>query len=395
LDHNVGKFAGQWFKNIAEQGYMPVLGTLVRGEDDEVRVLFDKNGKMIEPEPETGNINYDEAAWHDHNDIEDGDFLEAKRTEINEIFIDDKNEITEMPIAQEKSEKQTALDLSLPDASCTIADMNRFGYTSPDMYPLSIGRAAELFDAGHTIYMLYDDNTEIMVFDRDDIMDFPDDCYLGITKADWDMPGVRDAENKVQENAGLNSGQTENSKEANLIHSDKNMFGIYQIRRDIDEARDFRFIPFSELEALGLPADRANYELVYSAELTERYLHGMSDDNNKTLERLYEKFNINHPHDFTGHSLSVSDVVVLQQGGEVTAHYVDSAGFKELKSFTGNERDKTLSQIETRLAEKEAEPPKTASKRIPTLMDEINEAKQLAARRNQPAAKPNEREVMT
>ena len=51
------------------------------------------------------------------------------------------------------------------------------------------------------------------------------------------------------------------------------------------------------------------------------------------LESLYTKFNIDHPEDFTGHSLSVSDIVALKTGGVVSCHYVDSVGFAELKDF--------------------------------------------------------------
>jgi hypothetical protein len=309
--------------------------------------------------------------------------------------------------------------------------MNEYGYTAPDMYPLSIGRALELFDAGHTIYMLYDDNTEAMAFDRDEIITFSSDGFCGITKTDWEMSPIRDAQNKVYENVILNREQAENSRESELIHSREPMFGIYQVRDDLDEKRDFRFAPMSELEALGLSVDRENYELVYSAPLTQRFLNGMLNDNDRTLETLYARFNDSLPSDYAARSVSVSDVIVLQQGGEVTAHFVDSGGFKELPSFTGNEREQTpaLSQIDTSspsVADLEADvkagksisvaelakaanaeskdnpriiiggipPQKPMNKGVPTLMDEINEAKQLVARNNQPAAKQNEREVM-
>jgi len=421
LDHSIGKFAEQWFTNIAEQGYMPVLAHLARGEDDEVRVMFDKDGNAIEPEPETGNVPYDEAAWHDLADIEDDDLREAHRAEINEI------------LGGGKEEKQTTLDLSLPDPAWTVAEMNEYGYTEPDMYPLSVGRAVELFDAGHTIYLLYDNNTEAMAFDRDEIITHGESYhgFCGITKTDWEMSPIRDAQNKVYENVIINREQIENSKESEIIHSREPMFGIYQVRDDIGAARDFRFVPMRELEALGLSVDRENYSLVYSAQLTERFLHGMLNDNDRTLERLYEKFNDSLPSDYSARSVSVSDVIVLQQGGEVTAHYVDSAGFKELPAFTGNEREQTLSQFDTSspsVADLEADvkegksisvaelakavnaerkdnqriiiggiPPQGAqkpqNKGVPTLMDEINEAKQLVARGGQAATKQNEREV--
>lgn len=69
--------------------------------------------------------------------------------------------------------------------------------------------------------------------------------------------------------------------------------------------------------------DRANYDLVYTASL----------DSKTTLEDIYRTFNIDHPADFKGHSLSVSDVVVLHQGGKDTAHYCDSFGFQQVPEF--------------------------------------------------------------
>lgn len=69
--------------------------------------------------------------------------------------------------------------------------------------------------------------------------------------------------------------------------------------------------------------DKANYELVYSAEPTT----------GTSLEDIYTRFNIDHPKDFKGHSLSVSDVVVLHQDGQDTAHYVDSFGYKNVPEF--------------------------------------------------------------
>lgn len=101
-----------------------------------------------------------------------------------------------------------------------------------------------------------------------------------------------------------------------------NTFSIYQLKGG-EETRDYRFEPLERLQAVGLKVDRANYELVYTAPLRD------SD----TLEDIYRRFNIDHPQDFTGHSLSVSDIVVLHHGDHETAHYCDSIGFKEVPEF--------------------------------------------------------------
>lgn len=101
-----------------------------------------------------------------------------------------------------------------------------------------------------------------------------------------------------------------------------NTFSIYQLRGG-DDTRDYRFEPLDRLKERGMTVDRENYELVYSAPL-----HDI-----ETLESIYQRFNIDHPEDFTGHSLSVSDVVVLRHGEQETAHYCDSAGFVEVPEF--------------------------------------------------------------
>ncbi|RHU87458.1 DUF4316 domain-containing protein [Ruminococcus sp. OM08-7] len=103
---------------------------------------------------------------------------------------------------------------------------------------------------------------------------------------------------------------------------EQDSFSIYQIKSG-DEMRDYRFEPYDRLQATGRSVDRANYDLVYTAPL----------DGKTTLEDIYRTFNIDHPADFKGHSLSVSDVVVLHQGGKDTAHYCDSFGFQQVPEF--------------------------------------------------------------
>ena len=117
---------------------------------------------------------------------------------------------------------------------------------------------------------------------------------------------------------------------------DKDTFSIYQIKGG-DGTRDFRFEPYDRLHAAGNVVDKANYELVYSAELTP----------GTSLEDIYTRFNIDHPKDFKGHSLSVSDVVVLHQNGRDTAHYVDSFGYKDVPEFLQAQKQLTPDDLET------------------------------------------------
>jgi hypothetical protein len=99
-------------------------------------------------------------------------------------------------------------------------------------------------------------------------------------------------------------------------------FSIYQLKRG-DETLDYCFESLASIHRNGLSVDPTNYELVYTAPLTAH------DD----LERIYTRFNMDRPADFTGHSLSVSDIVVLHQNGMDTAHYCDSVGFSQVPEF--------------------------------------------------------------
>ena len=116
---------------------------------------------------------------------------------------------------------------------------------------------------------------------------------------------------------------------------DKDTFSIYQLKRG-DETRDLRFEPYDRLIATGHSVDAANYDLIYTAELTP----------DMTLGSIWETFNIDHPRDFKGHSLSVSDIVVLHQNGQDTAHYVDSIGYQQVPEFLQPKQEVTLSPDE-------------------------------------------------
>ena len=99
-------------------------------------------------------------------------------------------------------------------------------------------------------------------------------------------------------------------------------FSIYQIKRS-DKLHDIRFESFNYLQKNGIPCDIRNYDLVYSGHMRPH----------ESLENLFHKFNMERPEDFKGHSLSVSDVIVVQEHGKSTAYYVDSIGFKQLDRF--------------------------------------------------------------
>lgn len=109
-------------------------------------------------------------------------------------------------------------------------------------------------------------------------------------------------------------------QEAALVRGRRSLFGIYQLKED---KTDYFFAGSKVLRARGLEVRGGNYELVYTAPLR------FTD----TLDGIYERFNLNRPEDFTGHSLSVSDVIVRNQNGRVSARFVDSFGFGQLPEF--------------------------------------------------------------
>lgn len=99
-------------------------------------------------------------------------------------------------------------------------------------------------------------------------------------------------------------------------------FEIYQIDRNLPDSRDISFASYDELSKKGKNVNQANYTQVYSGNYA-----------GESLDAIYERFNLYHPADFRGRSLSVSDVVVLHQDGVDTAYYVDSFGFKQVPEF--------------------------------------------------------------
>ena len=146
-----------------------------------------------------------------------------------------------------------------------------------------------------------------VVEQEQDIVQIPEDLELSIMKQ-------TEKKNELEESSA--------NREAQLLYGKDNKFGIYQLK-DTLEARDIRFMNMDYLESRGIAVNKENYNLVYIAPL----------EDGTGLEDIYTKFNIDPPEDFKGHSLSVSDVVVLHQNGENTSHYVDSFGYREVPEF--------------------------------------------------------------
>lgn len=128
--------------------------------------------------------------------------------------------------------------------------------------------------------------------------------------------------------------ESDSNREAQLLYGNTDKYGIYQLK-DNPELDKFRFAGTESLKRMGITKDNfdavlpENYKLVYMGELAE--LQGQTQA--ETLEAIYTKFNIDHPAEYKAHSLSVSDIVVLHEDGENSAHFVDSFGFTELPRF--------------------------------------------------------------
>ena len=221
---------------------------------------------------------------------------------------------------QEEEPVQAPDNGYMPDPSMSVEAMNAYGYTDSDMLPLSKERALELFVRDVPIYMLYEGNTEAMAFEAEDIVLFSG-CF-GITREDWDA--IKD------EVPPMDLELIRQKREQAFLENPGDTYAIYQLKRD-DSTADIRFMNSEYLQKKGIEPQYENYELVYTGALTK------DGSQVEKLEDLYRIFNVEHPQDFIGHSLSVSDIVALKQAGVVSYHYVDSIGYKELTNFRTTE----------------------------------------------------------
>ena len=213
------------------------------------------------------------------------------------------------PPVQENPESETDIPA---DPAISVEARNAYGYTDDAMLPLTKERAMELFERDVPVYLLYGDNTEAMAFEKTEILNH--DGIFGIDRADWEA---------VKEQFPV---ITENRWQKAFQQNPADSYCIYQLRRD-PELAELRFMNSQYLREHGLEPAFDHYEAVYSGSLS-------SDGSTEArLDDLYMKFNTAHPQNFTGNSLSVSDIVVLKQQGPVSSHYVDSVGFVQLPAF--------------------------------------------------------------
>lgn len=205
----------------------------------------------------------------------------------------------------------------LPDPSITVSDMQEYGYSWDGMLPLKEEAALHLYDKEDMqIFLLHEDGSESIPDSTEDIKAHAEKGGIfGVHKEDWNA--LTEYRAMKEELAG-NEATKEMLQEYGAAEQAQDTFTIYQLKDDVPV--DYHFRSLERLQEKGLAVDPANYEKIYTAPLTP----GMS------LERIFEKFNFDRPEDFKGHSLSVSDVIVLHQNGQDTAHYTDSIGFVDI-----------------------------------------------------------------
>lgn len=202
-------------------------------------------------------------------------------------------------------EQEPDYRLPLPDPTITPDMAEQCGYTIPDMYPLSKDRAMELLEKDVVIFTLYPDKPAEMVFDAEDIVTH--DGIFGITCEDWqnihDTIPTRDVHRRFLETPG-------------------DAYAVMQLKGSAPAE-----LRYTGLKYLPQPPAPGNYDILYTGPIA------CAQNQSATLENLFEIFNINRPGDFTGHSLSVSDIIALKQDGVVSYHYCGNVGFQELPGF--------------------------------------------------------------
>ena len=218
----------------------------------------------------------------------------------------------------------------IKDQDLDYADED-FGAFQEPMSVIEQEEALKLYDAGADIYLITNFSSPMYVTERMEIERGPEHYQMSMTERER----FRNLEWEMQKYP-----QIQSLKEANLLLGTRRTFGIYQIKDD-SPGENYAFMNMSFIESHGMQIKKEDYKLVYVGE----FLGNMS------LDDIFERFNIDRPKDFRGHSLSVSDIVVLNDGEKVTAHFVDSISFEQLDSFL-NLEEQVFSELAYEVGER-------------------------------------------
>ena len=218
----------------------------------------------------------------------------------------------------------------IKDQDLDYADED-FGAFQEPMSVIEQEEALKLYDAGADIYLITNFSSPIYVTERKEIERGPEHYQMSMAERER----FRNLEWEMQKYP-----QIQSLKEANLLLGTRRTFGIYQIKDD-SPGENYAFMNMSFIESHGMQIKKEDYKLVYVGELS----------GNMSLDDIFERFNIDRPEDFRGHSLSVSDIVVLNDGEKVTAHFVDSISFEQLDSFL-NLEEQVFSELAYEVGER-------------------------------------------
>ena len=281
-----------------------VADRLLAGEDAELRKEL---AELVKLADELGIDDGSHGLLERFNGLFRRDWR-AKEEPQPEIETETPNVVDELPPLPELEQ-----DYPMPDTGIGFLEMYQYGYTDGNtMLPLTKERAMELFMQDVPVFLLYGDNTEAMVLDAEDISSHTG--VFGVEREEWDA--VR----------GVVTLSEQADTEKLFLENPQDAFLIYQIRRG-GELDAYRFMNYDYLQSKGVTPERGGYDAIYTGGFMD---YGNARTN---LDMIYQRFNGDHPADFKGHSLSVSDIVALKQNGVVSCHYVDSIGFRELPNF--------------------------------------------------------------
>ena len=281
-----------------------VADRLLAGEDAELRKELEDFVKLAD---EIGIDNGSHGLLERFNGLFRQEWR-AKEEPQPEIETETPNVEDELPPLPELEQ-----GYPMPDTGIGFSEMYQYGYTDGNaMLPLTKERAMELFMQDVPVFLLYGDNTEAMALDAEDISSHTG--VFGVEREEWDA--VR----------GVVTLREQADTEKLFLENPQDAFLIYQIRRG-GELDAYRFMNYDYLQSKGVTPERDGYAAIYTGGFMD---YGNARTN---LDMIYQRFNVNHPADFKGHSLSVSDIVALKQNGVVSCHYVDSIGFRELPNF--------------------------------------------------------------
>ena len=271
--------------------------------------------------------------------------LETINRTANEIIRDIDRNLAEImserglqPVTEEISgDQQTALheqsqlliqsslsalptDRLMPCEKPTMKDLQDAGYTSNDLLPLDREKAALFFEQDIPVYAVLYGNARL-ILDLGEIE--AHDGYFGVEPAEW-----KQSQDYLDQRASHDKLASALEEKFQTAGKDSTSVLIYQHRPNEADQYVLRYFPMEDVRRLGETVDRQNYEPVYLLSIGAPY-----QDREALLDAVYQKFNVDRPNDFYGHSLSVSDVVAVNMGGKITCHYVDTVGYEQLDGF--------------------------------------------------------------